>query len=253
MLNLGRARIIRNDLPSLPLEEITDKESAILFVEKYGIKKAWSWLGPQLIAHLSRYTLPDKEEDGTYDAKKYLAFNITNDREKGLYHLLINLNASEIMASPQTSVEHLPYCALVPLYMAAQKKFNKVPYSKWSNVNYIVPKLLHAAMLAPELPKELTLENILETRTVGLKGHSSNTYHSLIGIGHTELGKLPKYAQCMVAQIWCAHPSNRHEYMILDPYNWDNVPEPLVATLNLTVSQKIQPTEKLRQKMPWED
>jgi hypothetical protein len=33
----------------------------------------------------------------------------------------------------------------------------------------------------------------------------------------------------MVLQTWAAHPSNRNDYAILDPNNWDNVPEPLVS------------------------
>jgi hypothetical protein len=33
----------------------------------------------------------------------------------------------------------------------------------------------------------------------------------------------------MVLQTWAAHPQNRNEYMILDPNNWDNIPQPLVS------------------------
>jgi len=46
----------------------------------------------------------------------------------------------------------------------------------------------------------------------------------------TELGTVPKLVTTMLTQIWVAHPSLRTEYMILDPNNWDKMPEPLVGS-----------------------
>jgi hypothetical protein len=41
---------------------------------------------------------------------------------------------------------------------------------------------------------------------------------------------VPELAQTMIAQIWCAHPSNRTKYMVLDPKNWDAIPAPLISS-----------------------
>lgn len=38
----------------------------------------------------------------------------------------------------------------------------------------------------------------------------------------------PNYLKVLALQLWCAHPSIRHKYMILNPADWDNIPEPLL-------------------------
>ena len=57
----------------------------------------------------------------------------------------------------------------------------------------------------------------------------------------------------MVAQIWLAHPKHRCGDMILDPNDWDNMPQPLIdvdvglpSTTNKV--QKSLPSEV----MPWD-
>jgi hypothetical protein len=45
----------------------------------------------------------------------------------------------------------------------------------------------------------------------------------------TALAWVPKLTGTMLCQIWVAHPSLRTEYMVLDPVDWDYMPEPLVS------------------------
>ena len=41
---------------------------------------------------------------------------------------------------------------------------------------------------------------------------------------------MPKLTQTMLTQCWLAHPKHRNPYMILDPQNWDQMPEPLTSS-----------------------
>lgn len=49
----------------------------------------------------------------------------------------------------------------------------------------------------------------------------------------------------MLTQVWVAHPSLRNEYMVLDPVNWDQMPEPLIPT---ELHKIITPS-----KLPWDE
>jgi hypothetical protein len=89
-----------------------------------------------------------------------------------------------------------------------------------------------------EVP-EMTREEILQARTQGLTyktGSKAGTQRSplstfkLYDTTGTKLHKVPELAQTMIAQIWCAHPSNRTKYMVLDPENWDAIPAPLISS-----------------------
>ena len=88
-----------------------------------------------------------------------------------------------------------------------------------------------------EVP-EVTREELLDIREMGLvfktgqkAGTTRNpaTTYRLTGINSTKIGGLPELAQTMLSQIWCAHPTNRTKYMVLDPHNWDQIPTPLVS------------------------
>lgn len=236
------------------------------FVTRYDIVSVWSWLGPQLLAQLASYKLPEKV-DGKYRGHDFLKENIdpSNLRDMGIYRFVAKVARGKIM-SKHTEPEHLPYCALVPLLLAAQKKFHNIPYNDWSvdGLQYLVDKDLHAAMTCEPMPPGVTTEELLAIRNLGLqytskakgsmghvKSYSPVTYHQLTGIGDTAIGGLPRYAKAMVTQIWCANPANRNKYMILDPWNWDNVPAPLISSEVYTPPQKNTASQQYMDKNPW--
>lgn len=230
--NKSRLPWQKTDIKLIPFEEIgKGTELDILnFISKHQIEESWDWLATQLLAHLAQYSVPSSK-----DGYEFLAYNIGKDpREAGIYKLTACVSRGKLM-KVQTSKEHLPVCALVPLYMAAQKQYNNVPYTGWTNIEHLVGKDLYEAMTY-ELP-QLTSDEILAVREAGLRYYSKSgtmkhrnpqTYHTLNNIRNTEIGKMPRLAKVMVTQIWCAHPANRHQYMVLDPNNWDNMPEPLI-------------------------
>jgi hypothetical protein len=127
---------------------------------------------------------------------------------------------------------------LVPIILAGFKKYQNINYSEWNPVGL-------EALLDPELAKlvgvkvpELSISELLALRNTAItdkKGYRTGipndpvTCTKLNHLGDTALGHLPKLAKYMVLQTWAAHPSNRNEYMILDPNNWDAMPEPLVS------------------------
>lgn len=82
-------------------------------------------------------------------------------------------------------------------------------------------------------------DKLLELRELGLRMGSSTTSeikdrnpastYSLYRLGDTVLRSFGALTRIMMLQTWCAHPSNRTKYMVLDPKAWDTVPPPLVA------------------------
>jgi hypothetical protein len=60
----------------------------------------------------------------------------------------------------------------------------------------------------------------------------------------------------MLTQIWLAHPTIRNEYMVLDPVNWDNVPQPLVSNDIFKPAAPVAPvkpaTKQDNSYLPWE-
>jgi hypothetical protein len=129
------------------------------------------------------------------------------------------------------------YCALVPLIPYAYKLYNDVPYSAWKRdeIRYVLDSSL-AQAVDVEVP-EFTTEQLLQFRVEGLTVKSGKTLgtirkststHALTMVGNDEFDELPWLTKVMLSQIWCAHPSNRTKYMILDPVNLDNVPLSLV-------------------------
>ena len=227
------------DLDSI-IKSATD-QSVDEFVAKHDIFASWSWLGSQMLAHLASYKLPSSNNISPTD---FLSMNLTNAREKGIYRLVAKVPRGRILKE-HTKAEHLAFCALVPAYMAAQKQYNGIAFSNWSSegLEHLVDADMYAAMTCQALPRDLSSDEILAIRNKGLqyksrakqtlghiKQYSPATYHMLSNISDTPLGPLPRYAKVMLAQIWCAHPQNRTEFMVLNPFSWDDVPPPLISS-----------------------
>jgi hypothetical protein len=93
-----------------------------------------------------------------------------------------------------------------------------------------------SAMQVEEIP-QLSKEELLQTRDIaltpktgakaGIMRNPSTTY-ALYVPPTSPLYTLPTLAKIMVLQTWKAHPSLRNSTMILDPLDWDNMPEPLI-------------------------
>lgn len=153
----------------------------------------------------------------------------------------------------QTSQETRNYCALVPLIMSAHKRYNNINYNTWVDIQYITAAPLADAMLSE--PLEITAEEALAERERGLvaanKRRSELTTYALYLKPSDKLYGRNALEKLIYTQCWAAHPSNRTQYMILDPKNWDNMPEPLITPLELFESNNKNDKRLDNMVLPW--
>lgn len=233
------------DIPDFDRDELRrkhgQKAATDIWIPRYKLGTLLTSVMPQIMAHiankpfrLEEVSTPEGQIDGTKMLKH--AFDFSDPWERGLYIFLLLDNRGSYLPT-QYKGEGVQFCALVPLIMYAYKLHHKIPYSRWNrnSLKYIVNKALLDAMLHEG---QYTREELLAARELGLvyqggesKGKSRNP-QSTFKLWATREGclhKVPHLAQVMYTQIWCAHPSNRTPYMVLDPKNWDIMPTPLIT------------------------
>lgn len=217
------------------------KAATDIWIPRYKLSSLLISVMPQIMAHIASKPFRLEEvttPEGLIDSNKIIkhAFDFSNPWERGLYIFLMLDSRSAYLPS-QYKGEGVQFCALVPLILYAYKLHHKIPYSKWCkrSLSWTVNKSLHEAMLHEGT---YTREQLLHARELGLvyqtgvkRGESRNP-QSNFKLWSTKEGCLhgvPHLAQVMLTQIWCAHPSSRTPYMVLDPKNWDIMPTPLIT------------------------
>lgn len=230
-----------NKLKSFPFHTLTSS----IAKDKELLKQ---WLSTNktnstILAHIIAYIATKTEftyTDSKIDSKTYIRDNFVHDEwHAGLYRFLMLDPRGLIISGTQYSGEYRSYSALVPLIMSAHKVMNDIPYSRWSKdgLRVIVNPKLADAMLV-EVPS-FSKEELISFRNEGLivlsgskQGESRNprTTHKLYGLSDPYFSALPTLSQVMLTQIWVAHPDNRTNLMVLDPNNWDAMPEPLESS-----------------------
>ena len=250
------------ELPHKQIESMTETELED-FAEKELAKRCGSWLLPQLVAAFGSWTLV--KQGGKVDVLATLKCNCENNSVNTAYWRISRIPRSLLVASQTKAAE---YATLTPLILAGFKRMQGVAYETWrasQNLAYVIePRLFEAVYLkAGDLP-DLGSERLLEIRAQGLTTRSgksagqlksAETTWSLNGIQDTELGHLPKLTQSILTQIWLAHPTHRSGLMILDPQNWDSMPEPLIAPTifkqPVKESVAINTKETAKTLLPW--
>ena len=238
------------------------------FIPKYKLETIMqTWVMPQVIAWLTHKPINIAEmltESGKISGQKMASaiFDFGSEWDLGLYQFLM-LDSRSAWISGQYKGEGRTYCSLVPLILYAFKLHKNIKYSEWDRdtLHLVVNDGLCKAMLCE--PPEITREEILLAREQGLtfkSGTKAGTVRSplstfkLYDTTGTKLHKVPELAQTMIAQIWCAHPTSRTKYMVLDPKAWDSIPVPLITTdifksSNTSSFPKKTPTEGAV--LPW--
>lgn len=217
------------------------------------------WLLPQMVANFGKWTLVlDGDKP---NIQQTLQQNVGDDIKQQVLWRITRIPRSTLVRS-QTNYPQ--YATLTPLILAGFKQYQGVQYECFrgcQNLEWLVePKLLEAMMVAcPSLGSE----KLLEIRTHGLMNKTglkagtlkpAETTWSLTGVKDTEIGHLPKLTQTMLTQIWLAHPAKRTQLMILDPHNWDNMPDPLISMelFQSTVAEVDKFTKQNNSKtLPW--
>jgi hypothetical protein len=201
----------------------------------------YEWIFSQMLAKIAEVPLV-KNENGLYSGKQ-LFIDIRKSPTLSGILLLCKFPSRSVLVPKQTSVEGRPYCALVPLIMSAYKRYKDYPYCAWDReeIGNITETKLKDAMLLTELP-QLTKEEVLIARQIALTPQSgvkagiprnpASTYVLYLK-KESGISSLPDLAKIMICQTWCAHPINRNSYMILNPLDWDNLPEELISSSGL--------------------
>lgn len=272
----SRSFKVVSNIESLPFAELAESCRAVEraevdtlvkeFCSLYGIKHK-SWVYPQVLARIGSWTL-NKNSLGKYCALDLLKTNCSNSPfDMGCYYFA---TSNERGLDKQYLPTNAPYSKLVPLVLAAFRKMRNIKYSEWDTdkLDLVVHTTLWQAMTCEYYP--YSREDLLQFRDMGLttgSGRNAGTIKSAVstynlnGLPATwevldpETGEiavvsgpklLPVLAKMMLCQTWCAHPQNRSSYMILDPLDWDRMPEPLVDADPLKPDPK--PTMS---KLPW--
>lgn len=213
---------------------------------KLGLQKWSSWMLPQLVQHYSSWRI-------LADGKSTVLANCQTPQQRGLWRLL-RVTRSSLLKSQNKNSE---YSQLVPLFLLAHKRYNNRSYESWRDypqLEWLVePELLLAMQHQPPQLDRDELLSILDDGLTTLAGKPKDptTTHKLTGIpktGHKFSG-LPRLQVVMLSQIWLAHPSIRHNNMILDPTNWDNMPPALIDWQ--PIKNSVQQTAPETVTSPW--
>lgn len=254
-----------NTLSALPIEGLAETARLLRGTQRQEAIDEWCvvnsikqkpWFYPQLLALLSTWEV--YRDNGKYSAKDTILAACTNNLSNLGSLFLATSNTRHLLGS-QSSITHRDYCALVPLLLAAHKKYYNVPYNGWTNIVGAVHSNLADAMLCK--PATYTREELIqfsiEGRTprsgknagITKKSLSSYRLYNLakeLPDGRCGLGSLPYLAATMLCQTWCADPQVRNKYMVLNPLDWDDIPEPL------TTADVIQNTPIHLSALPWD-
>jgi hypothetical protein len=211
-----------------------------------------SWLLPQLVAHFGRWRLHSS-------GRETVAKNTHNDLDKVLYRL--SRVRRSLLIKNQT--QQPEYGQLTPLILLGLKQAHGYSYEQFRELDgleWLLEPLLYEALVEHDPPR-LTQDRLLAIREQGLvyrtgpkAGQTRNPESTwqLYSIQDTELGEQTKLLQSMLCQIWLAHPKNRRSTMILDPHDWDNIPQPLVDTQILAQPTTIKKKSASMEEMPWD-
>ena len=263
-------KITKQDIFELDLSGINSMTETELeqFCETNQLSHFHQWLLPQMVAYFGSWTLKYTLA-GNIDVLATLKHNVGQDPKlQGLWKLG---RVKRSLLVPVMS-KAPDYATLTPLILMGQKRMCGVDYQQWRmlpNLEYVLePRLLEAVNLSQddlELCGSLGSDRLLQLRDQGLMQRTgakagqlkkAESTWSLTGMAGTEIAHLPKLTQTMLTQIWLAHPSLRTPYMILDPNNWDNLPNPLLtpdifkAPETELKKQKPKP-EPVVDKLPW--
>jgi len=225
----------KKELRSWPIEQFatgTEPELARL-AEMFQLHKESEWFLDQMLHYFGGWQLIWNGD--LIDCLATVKHNVVSDFDRGLWQLACRTTRSKLVAR---QIDQPNFSSLVPLILAGVKRYQEVAYSSWdrATAETVMPRDLWEAT---QSRSSLTVDELLQLRVKGLEVQSGaragtlrdpRSSWQLYGIADSELGRLPKLAQVMFTQIWVAHPDLRHRDMILDPLNWDTMPEPLIKT-----------------------
>lgn len=246
--------IRKQDIYTLEVEHWADlsNEEFQHQVEGANLHNYSSWLLPQLVAHFGRWRL--------YSSGRETVAKNTHNLLDRVFYRLTRIRRSSLIKNQTQQPE---YGQLTPLILLGLKHAHGYAYEQFrelEGLEWLLEPLLYSALVEQEVPR-LTVDRLLQIRSQGLvyrtgpKAGSTRQAAStwqLYGVQDTELGEHTKLLQGILCQIWLAHPKHRRNTMILDPHDWDNMPQPLVDQQVLAQPTTIKKSTVHREPMPWD-
>lgn len=224
-------------LADYPLEEF-EQEIINLALHNYS-----SWLLPQLVAHFGRWKL--------YSNGRETVVKNTNSKLDKVFYQLTRIVRSALIKNQAQQPE---YASLTPLILLGLKRgagYSYEQFREYEGLEWLLEPRLYEA-LSGDIP-QLGVDRLMQIRQQGLtfrtgpktgqQREPSSTW-KLYGVTDTELGQSHYLLQGMLCQIWLAHPKNRRNDMILDPNNWDHMPQPLIDSQPLWSAEPVDKKHK---------
>lgn len=207
-----------------------------------------TWILPQLVAQFRTWQILN---DGL-DTVKHNCKDPVNQ----VAWLLLRLPRSKLIPN---QTRHPYWAQLTPLFLLAWRDTRT--YNLWREypgLQYLVEPLLwdHMQSQPPQLDREQLLE-LRQQACYTKTGKNAGTYRNPKSVAKpyhlkgTPLQQLSPLTQCCLLDLWIAHPDLRNQHQILNPYNWDYHPEPLIPDEVFAGAAPIAAAEGQSTTLPW--
>jgi len=221
--------IRKQDINQLEIEHWLELPEDLLEreIENANLHNYSTWLLPQLTAHFGRWRL-------YASGKETVVKNCTTALDKVLYRIS-RVRRSLLIKNQIKQPEYGQYTPLILLGLKRSQGYNYEQFREYNELKWLLePHLLEILTKDIQVPQKNRLLEIRDQgliyrtgKNAGSRRNPESTWQ-LYSIQDTELGGYPKLLQTMLTQCWLAHPKHRRETMILDPLDWDLMPEPLI-------------------------
>ncbi len=230
-----------NDLLDKNIEATKAKNKNVM---NQAYSKIRQHMTPNLLPNLELWIASHpliRNSSGKYDAELTLAA-ITNENLRQAIKFIYRAQRSVLYFKVR---DKSTYCALVPLFLAAHKRHNDVKYEEWDKTSkyfsFLVGKSLWQG-LEPWFNHDFSDVNVEEMR--GCLDKGLDMWCKKTMYYNDEALTTNKWIRYLITQTWMAHVSKRHEYMILDVNDWDNMPEAFDETIEEVVEEEISTLEE---------
>ncbi len=226
-------------------EDLLERE-----IEAANLHNFSTWLLPQLVAHFGRWRLYSS-------GKETVVKNCVSALDKVLYRIS-RVRRSLLIKNQIKQPEYGQYTPLILLGFKRSQGYSYEQFREYEDLKWLLePHLLE--ILTPDIqwPQKNRLLAIRDQGLIYRTGKNAGTRRNpestwqLYSIQDTELGGYPKLLQTMLCQCWLAHPKYRRETMILDPLDWDNMPEPLIEVDVVKPQLNLKTSKVATMDVPW--
>jgi hypothetical protein len=222
-----------------------------------------SWMLPQIASYYG--TWKTVQINSKICPRQTARSNMGSGWSVGLWRVVTQLKRSSLVAT-QNLPHSVNYSSVVPIVLMGLKRYQNIPYQIWdlrTTDTLVESKLLESMLWRDDEVYNLDRSEVLKIRELGLtikSGDRAGTVSKatnqwcLRGVGLTSLGSAPQLVQTMLSQIWVCHPSLRTNLMVLDPYHWDVMPEPLIVAevLDRLERPNLLKPSQTSSPLPWE-